>query len=365
MEIIGIIGEYNPFHKGHLYHIKKIKELYPDSLIILVLNGYFMQRGEISLINKENKTRLALTYGVDLVLELPFIYGSQAADIFAQMALKILNNLGINKLIFGSESNDIEKINSIVDEQLHNPNYNILVKKYLKEGYNYPTSLAKALKQNDFLFLPNDLLAISYVKTIKQNNYHIEAIPIKRTNNYKDLESKEEIISASNIREKLKNNEDISYYVPLETNKYINKINEELLFNILKVKILTCSLNEYLDVDEGIEYRLKKMILKVNNYQELVQMLKTKRYTYNKINRMLMHILIGLKKKDAKIDIDYIKILGFNQKGQNYLKNNNISLKVNKNSLIYQYELKASYIYDILCNDKTSNYELSCKPLFK
>ena len=107
MEIIGIICEYNPFHNGHSYHIKKIKERYPDSLIILVLNGYFLERGETSILSKEDKVKIVLDNSIDIILELPFIFGTQSADTFASISLKILNNFQVSKLIFGSESNII------------------------------------------------------------------------------------------------------------------------------------------------------------------------------------------------------------------------------------------------------------------
>ena len=110
MDIIGIIAEFNPFHNGHVYFIKRIKELYPNSILILCLNGYFLERGEISIESKEEKTRLALKYGVDIVVELPCLYGTNSADIFGNTSLKILNELHINKLVFGSESNDIERL---------------------------------------------------------------------------------------------------------------------------------------------------------------------------------------------------------------------------------------------------------------
>ena len=107
MDIIGVITEYNPFHNGHIYHINKIKELYPNSIIILALNGYFLERGEISIMTKEEKTKMALDYGINLVVEIPFIYGSNSADTFAECGVRILDSLGVNKIVFGSESNDV------------------------------------------------------------------------------------------------------------------------------------------------------------------------------------------------------------------------------------------------------------------
>lgn len=365
METIGIICEYNPFHNGHLYHINKIKELYPDSLIILVLNGYFLERGEISILSKEAKTKIALANNIDIVLELPVIFGTQSADTFAKYSLKILNNFNVNKIIFGSESNNIDLIKEIANKQL-NKYFDEKIKIYLDKGINYPTALAKALNIN-FDFTPNDLLGISYVKAIIKNNYNIEPICIKRTSDYHDKISNDYIVSATNIREKIKNNEDISKYIPINIKDFINNINYNNYFKLLKYKINTdLYLNNYLDVDEGIEYRLKEFVNKSNNIEDFITYIKTKRYTYNKINRMFIHILLNFLKSDNQ-DLEYIKILGFNKKGKKYLNkikdNLKISTNVNKDSIQYKYEIKASIIYDLINNTNTYQYELKNKPI--
>ena len=145
MTTIGIICEYNPFHNGHIYHIKKIKEMYKDSIIILVMSGNFTQRGDISIINKWDKTKIALENNIDLVIELPFVFATQGADVFAKGAIQILNNLKVDKLIFGSECNNISELKELAKIQLQE-NYNTLVKKYLEKGLNYPTAMSKALK---------------------------------------------------------------------------------------------------------------------------------------------------------------------------------------------------------------------------
>ena len=123
MDVIGIIGEYNPFHLGHKYHIDKIKEMYPESILIVVTSTSFTQRGDISVLNKWDKTKILLDNNIDLVIELPFVYSTQSADIFAKGALKILNALKINKLIFGSESNDIELLKEIANLQINNKEF--------------------------------------------------------------------------------------------------------------------------------------------------------------------------------------------------------------------------------------------------
>lgn len=367
MEIIGLIAEYNPFHNGHLYQLNKIKELYPNSLIVLILNGYFLERGIISIESKETKTNLALKYGVDIVIELPFIFGTQSADTFASSSLELLNEFKINKLVFGSESNDIDLLTNIAKKQLE-PNFDKQVKELMDTGINFPTALNKAIGIP--LSSPNDLLGVSYIKAIIKNNYTIEPITIKRTNDYHDTLSNEEIISATNIREKINNNIDILKFIP-EGN--INKINYELFFNLLKYKIITeKDLSIYLTVDEGIDNRLKKVINEVTSLDELINKIKTKRYTYNRLMRMFIHILIGLTKEDNKIvnKNEYIRLLGFNIKAQDYInkikKELSIPLVTKYTSItskIKDYELTAASIYKELTNEDVLTFEYSNKPI--
>ena len=332
MNIIGIIAEYNPLHLGHIYQLKKAKELYPDSLIILITNSYFTQRGDVAILDKWNKTKLALENNIDLVIELPFPYATQSADIFAQGALKILNYLKINILIFGSESNNIQKITQIANTQLNSKEYNKLVKEQLDTGTNYPTALNKALTKltGTNIKEPNDLLALSYIKEIIKNKYPITPVSIKRIGSYHAKETTSSIANATLIRKKYTNNENIKKYIPNNEEKYLTKnLTLNNYFPYLKYKIIeTPNLSIYQTVDEGIENRIKKEIIKSNNWEELVLNIKTKRYTYNKINRMLIHILTSFTKEEAKnLKIDYIKVLGFNEKGQKYL--NKIKKEIN------------------------------------
>ena len=366
MEKIGIICEYNPFHNGHIYHINKIKEMYPNSLIILVLNGYFLERGEISVISKYDKTKIALTNKIDIVIELPVLFGTQSADTFAYYSVLILNELKVNKIIFGSESNNIKMLTKMAKES-EDVKYNKKVKKYMDEGYNYPTALAMSLKTKGNL-LSNDLLGISYIKAINQINKNIIPITIQRTNNYLDTESTESIVSASNIRNKIKNEENIDNYLPQNAKEKLLKIDYDIYFKILKsIIIKDNNLSNILDVDEGLEYRLLKEIKETNNFDDFIDKIKTKRYTYNRINRMLIHILLGIKKEDASLPLDYINILGFNKKGKNYLnilkKESKYKFTPDKSSKIYNYELKAAIFYDLITNNNAYHKELETKPI--
>jgi predicted nucleotidyltransferase len=365
MDIIGIIAEFNPFRNGHLYFINKIKELYPNSILVLVLNGFFLERGEISIESKEEKTRLALKYGVDIVLELPCLYGVNSGDYFGDASVKILNELKINKLIFGSECNDISKLINIATIQLNN-NIDDDIKKYMDQGDNYPTALNKAIGIS--LDSPNDLLGVSYIKSIISNKFDIQPISIKRTNDYHDTDSNDYIISASNIRDKIKNNIAIKTFIP---EGKINTINYDLLFNLIKHKIITDdNLADYETVDEGLDNKLKNVINDVNSYDELIDAIKTKRYTYNRLNRMLIHILLGIKKNDNNKPIEYIRLLGFNNKGKEYI--NSIKKDINiplitkyrdLDNIVKEYEDKAASIYKLLTNDDVLVFENNNKPI--
>ena len=363
MKAIGIIAEYNPFHNGHLYHLNKIKEKYKDYTIILVMTGNYTQRGDVSIIDKWKRKDIALNYGIDLVIELPFPFSTQSADFFAYGGITILENLKVEKIIFGSESNNINDLELIAKTQLENELFDNLVSLYYKMGYNYPTSLSKALEDltNIKIDTPNDLLGISYIKTILKNNYKIKYETIQRTNNYHEKESINEIASATTIRNNLKNKIDIKKQVPELT--YKNLYNLHFIddyFNLLKYKIITeKDLSIYQTVDEGIDKLLKKEIINCNNYDELINKIKSKRYTYNKISRMLLHILCNFTKEKANTfkEIKYIRILGFNTKGKDYLNKikKEISIpiisKINREKdKMLEYELETTNIYDLPYN---------------
>ena len=364
MKAIGIIAEYNPFHNGHLYQIKKIKEKYPEHAIVVVMSGNFMQRGDIAIIDKWKRSEIALKNGIDLIVELPFPFATQSADFFAYGAITILEYLGVEKVIFGSESDNIENLSLIADCQLNNEEFDKLVKIYSKMGKNYPTALSCALLDltGKKIDSPNDLLGISYLKVIKKYNYKIIPEIIKRTNNYHDKELDKYISSATAIREALKRNKSIKEHVPdmeLDYLKDLYMIDD--FFEILRYKIITDNnLDIYQTVDEGIDKLLKKEIMKVNSFDELIKNIKSKRYTYNKLSRMLIHILCNFTKEKANKmrEISYIRILGLNKAGRKYLnlvkKDLTIPLisKITRDkNMMLEYEIETTKIYDIIKNN--------------
>ncbi len=370
MRVIGIICEYNPFHLGHLYQIKKIKETIPDSLIICIFNGTFMQRGEVSIINKWDKTRICLEYGIDMVVELPFVFSTQSSDIFAHGALKILNNLHVDTLVFGSESNNVEILKTLAMTQINNEAFDNKVREYLDKGVNYPTALSKTLEVITKYRIkePNDILAVSYIKEIIKNNYSIEPVAIKRTNDYHGEIISGDIINASLIRKMLTNGNDVSKYVPRATLKYLNDIpSKDKYYSLLKYQIINNidNLDSFQTVDEGLNNLIKKNIYNANNLDELINSIKTKRYTYNRLNRMFTHILTNFKKEDNRgLEINYVRLLGFNKKGRSYLNKIKKDMEISVvtgykgiNDKIFNIEKRVSYIYSLLIVNSDSYLE--------
>lgn len=365
MKKIGIICEYNPFHNGHLYHISKIKEMFDDSLIILVMSGNFTQRGEASIIPKYSKCDIALLSGIDLVIELPFIFATQSADVFAKTSIEILDKLNVDYVVFGSETNDINKLTMLAKTQINNKKYDKLVKEYLDKGVNYPTALSKALYQltDKKIDKPNDILGVSYIREILKLNSNITPICIKRSNDYNSIELNDNITSASSIRYALLNGDNVKNYVPEYVYDYLkNPIFTKNYFNLLKYKIMTeNTLEEYQTVDEGIQNRIKKCIIKSKDLDDLILKVKTKRYTYNKLSRMFIHILCNLKKEEVKKynKISYIRVLGFNIKGRNYLNEIKKSIDIpiitnfsRTNDPILDIEMRSTCVYASILNEK-------------
>lgn len=325
MNVTGIIVEYNPFHNGHIKHIKEARKLTKADILIAITSGNFTQRGDVSILDKFEKTKAALDYGVDLVIELPYIYTVQNAKVFGEKAVELLNAIGVDSIVFGSETCNIEELNKYAELNI-NVDY---LKEIMDTGLSYPKAyglLASSL-------YPNDILAVSYLKAIK--NTSIKAYPIKRTSKYHDTKLKK-ICSASAIRKAIKDKQDYSIGTPIKIKH--PHFNDEL-YTYLRRLLFTKTkkdLQKIFLVSEGIEGLLIKNAYKYDNYDDFIYNSVSKRYTKARIQRVILQIINNIETKDVKSlgRLNYIRVLGFNSKGQKYLR----EFESNKYKVVTQFK---------------------------
>lgn len=330
MKTTGIVVEYNPFHNGHKYHLEKAKKLNPENIIIAIMSGDFVQRGEPSIIDRWTKTKMALANGVDMVVELPSFYSSQSAEIFAKGAIGILDELKCKNLVFGSESGNIEELKRISTLQ-ESEEFKIKLKERLKEGNSYPTAHSMTMKEilGESELNSNDILGLEYIKAIKYWNSDIIPMTLKREKvGYHDTNIVGDFASATKIRQHLKYEEEIKNIVTKESynilNHYSNLTYIENFYPLIKYELIKNykNLSNIQDMEIGFENRLYENAIKYNDYKDFFNSISNKRYTIGRVQRVLMHTLLGLDNsitEKVKKSIPYVKILGFNNRGREYL----------------------------------------------
>ena len=359
---IGIVAEYNPFHNGHLYQIRKIREIFgKDVFIAVVGSGDFVQRGEISFLDKWEKTQVNLECGVNLVTELPLYYSIQNAEIFSKMATRILDYLGMDIQVFGAEEENIEVLQKVLDLQKRQ-DYKDKLMGYMKKGNSYSTSQRLALKEYelDGIVKSNNILALEYMREIEKSNLGIKPFIVKREiseyNEEKVEKEREEFASASFLRNELEKIlkefcgdknlkskklileklEKIQKFVPEKSFEIIlenlefkikNGINfqklKEEIFKIVKYKILTEKkekIMEIYDINCEIYARIYKGAEISKNYREFLENTKSRNLSNRRVERIILNILLNIKAGMMDFEINYVRILGFDKKGQEYLK---------------------------------------------
>ncbi len=356
MKTAGIVAEYNPFHNGHKYHIEQTKKLTGAKGIIVVMSGSFVQRGEYALCDKWSRAKMALLNGADLVVELPCVYSCQSAEYFAKGAVSILENLKCNFLSFGTEAEDIEEIRRTA-EFLINPdeNFNRTLEVGIKSGVSYPKALSNAMI-TDTLNTPNNVLGVEYIKHIK----NMEPVAIKRQGSIHDGKG-----SASDIRKKLLSTDCIDNLIPVETAEILKtaqyadpRLYEALI--LYKLRTITAEqLKNVPYVKEGLENRILQCAHKCTSLDDLLDSVKTKRYTMARIRRILLNALLDITKEDIVKSPEYIKVLGMSSRGKDILsrlrKSTDIPIitKVAKAppSPMLEKDINATNIYSVLAGN--------------
>lgn len=342
-KVLGIIAEYNPFHNGHLYHIKKSIEETGASSVICVMSGNFVQRGNTSIVDKWTKTKMALANGVDLVLELPTIYSVSSAENFAEGAIRLLDSLKIvDTISFGMEAKDIASLNNIANVLYTEPKeYTTILEHELRKGVSFPKARENAVMMylNDIkqyaniLTGSNNILAIEYLKAIKKLKTKLNPIGIRREKVlYNDEIIIDDFASATAIRKMIATGQfsDIQKVMPkssyalladeLRKGHYVldlSKFQKEIIYNLRKMSVEEIA--QLVDVSEGLENAIKNAANSSNNLVDFVNIVKSKRYTQTRIQRILIYALLGItnsKMLAFKKAVPYARVLGFNENGK-------------------------------------------------
>ncbi|MBR1691222.1 MAG: nucleotidyltransferase [Lachnospiraceae bacterium] len=395
MRVAAIIAEYNPFHKGHRYLIKKTREVTGADYIIAVMSGDFTQRGTPAIADKYLRAQMALQNGVDLVVELPVHYACSSAEYFARGAVTLLEKLGVTDLLcFGSESGEIDKLHTIAKILAEEPEeYREHLKTYMKRGYNYPMARNQALEMvipdfveyEDIIQTPNNILGIEYLKALIQSGSQITPYTVRRMGSgYHDHRLNVAYSSAISIRHSLLLGNSIARIVdqvpknchPLLF-EHANKsfpIFPDDFSTILKYRLLLEAdegFTGYADVSQELSDKIKKHLFKMDKMEDFCDLLKTKELTHARISRSLGHILLNIRQEEmdelkANGTVHYARVLGFREESDKLLK------KIKKNTSIplitkpadaaklldpnglaqFEKDIEVSHIYEMIAASK-------------
>lgn len=376
--IYGVVAEFNPFHNGHKYLLEKA-----DDAVISVTSSSFVQRGDISLINKYDKTAAALSNGVDLALELPAVYSVANAEIFAKSAVSILNACGIvDRLIFGSECGNTKLLNDAASAA-ENVDVQKMIRKKMNSGLYYPKAVYEAVCEiygadtAEIFRGANDILATEYIKALKDTD--IKPFAVQRTGSGHDSNIPNgNIAGASYIRANIS---EIEKYAPTYDICDTARINNIEKLIICKLSEMTSDELRLLpDVAEGLENRIKEAAECCNTFDDICNYIKTKRYTMARIRRILCCAMLGITEELQHKPVPYIRVLGFTRRGKELLskigKNSSLPLLTNPGKsfstlsktgqTVLNIELFATRLWSLAsCNNTILKNELSMPLIYK
>ncbi len=370
MKVFGIVAEYNPFHNGHMHLIDEARRLGAD-VVVAVMSGNWVQRGDTAIISKFARTQQALECGVDLVAELPTFWAMATAQKFAKGAFEILENIGIDTLIFGSECGDVERIVKTA-YCVRSQECSRLMRQMLNIGMTPAKARESAVEticsNGELLRSPNDTLAVEYISAAKQMNSKCKFVAVKRQGIAHDSNKTHEIFcSASKLREMILsgNLSCAKKYMPEKSFDILyeqfqnGKVSDiKSLEKTILTTLRTTTQDEYKqlpDISEGIENRLQTAVRLSSNLEQLMNYSATKRYTNARLRRLVLSAFLKSRAEDIPQNVPYIRILGCNAKGADLLKSSRENSKIPvimrstalKGNPIFEFESRASDIYTL------------------
>lgn len=375
MRITGVVAEYNPFHSGHEYQLRMARRLSGCDCIAVVMSGNYVQRGEPAIIDKFKRAEAAIYGGADIVIELPMPFSCQNAEMFAHAAIMELKKLNVDSISFGCETYNVRLLKKIALLQL-TPGFNNYIKEEMKKGLSYPNAMSNALKfilneEAEAVYSPNNVLAVEYIKSAVKLNLELQYYPVKRVGMaHNDTEISGLFHSATAIRNAIMEGSFDNLMLTEKSTELIKKFcKEHKKYNILNnyrdylyYKIITCDdLEEIYEINEGLNNKIISQVYKHETIDEFIMSLKSKRYTYSKLRRSLLNILLGIKKVDIinimSTNDKYVKVLAFNNTGRKAIKNavNNGTIVINRYSDYKKNNLTPEKLMRFNITNKTSN----------
>lgn len=393
MKYCAVICEYNPFHNGHLYQLERARELTSCDGIVCIMSGDFVQRAQPAIINKLARTRCALLCGADLVIELPTLYAVSNGETFAKGAVDIVCQLpNIEQLIMGCETDDTNALFTLADIQSNETSdFKSLLSSELKKGISYAQSYANITAQigekhgirstmsHTILSKPNNLLCIEYIKALKSHKSGIKPLIIKRNgDDYNCEKATSETTSATAIRNILQNSQsfdDIKRYVPHCTfdiliNEFTkHTVNSQTFSDLIMFTLKNLNIKEFSalnEVSEGIEYRFAKAVASNVYFDNMLNEVKTKRYTMSRVKRICLNAMLGINNSVmSNIKQTFARVLGIKDTFKHYLSAlpNSIYVRITDNDdmdtskrILYEIDKRASEIYSLLTHDKDYSF---------
>ena len=340
MRVLGITAEYNPLHNGHIYHLRRSAEETGADCTVVVMSGYFTQRGEAAILDKWTRSRLAVEHGADLVLELPFVFACARGSVFAAGAVDILKGMGVTDISFGSETGDSEMLESLVDDlRAKGREIDELTRRRMRDGDSYARSYRAAAgsvlgeERASLMDTPNNILAIEYMKRIahwRDAGYATDVHAVKRFGSgYDDVNDEAGFAGASAIRRVVSSEGagSVAAYVPDDVERELVKAEdpaeaERRAFLLLQNALVTRDGRELSDIycmGEGLENKLKREIVRAGSMKELISSVVSRRYTEAAVRRLLVYILMDMRVYDPPSKI-YGRVLAAGEKGRKLLR---------------------------------------------
>lgn len=365
MGVTGIICEYNPLHLGHKKQIDRIKATYPNTGIVCLMSGNYVQRGHPAVLDKSLRAQAAIDCGADLVLELPVTACLSSAEGFAQEGVRILGSF-CNRLCFGTESGSKESLLATA-QALLSPRFSDALHAELEKGISFPAARQQALQamglQTDTLTYPNDILATEYCKAILSQGLSMEPMPIVREGSYHDTDIDAENPSATAVRERMLTGSDWLQYVPQEARQLFSQAPlHSLAYGeraiLYRLRTMTDAEFEALPYgSEGLWRKLMHNARTLATLEEIITATKSKRYTHTRLSRMVMCAFLGITQQDIAAPAPYVRALAFNDRGRTILKSaRQFGLFPNAGEAVenpYQLlERRAGRLYSLFCTDR-------------